>query len=32
MTATAFRRGIRENRVQVADQVIQVMLVRSPSF
>lgn len=27
MTATVFTRGIRENRVQVAHQLIQVMLV-----
>ena len=27
MTASAFPRGLRENRVQVAHQLIQVMLV-----
>jgi hypothetical protein len=29
MTANLFTRGIRENRVQVAHQLIQVMLVGS---
>ncbi len=29
MTANAFTRGIRENRVQVVHQLIQVMLVGS---
>lgn len=31
MTASEFTRGIRENRTQVAHQLIQVMLVALPS-